>query len=281
MDYDSQNFSATGAGTYLTDDPDRHSRHDEFTGALWGEYVMADGRLVHRLEYQESVFKRRQDSNDETRGETRALKYRLSYGLDGRPVAEARHLLNLMIERVEDENDDAPDYARANNSLALEYRGFLENGLDIQAGLRRDDFDRFADFTSWNLGLSWQVPDSRYRLHASAGRGLVKPSYYELFADDAYTLGNPGLSPERNSGFDLGVEAELNLKPAKWLNVFGNIGYIDGGIDNNAANGQFRGNKFRLQPGTQAAAGFTIDAPLGDGIRFFATPSVTYRSKIY
>ncbi|MFC3527112.1 TonB-dependent receptor plug domain-containing protein [Paracoccus mangrovi] len=209
MDYDSQNFSATGAGTYLIDDPDRHSRHDEFTGALWGEYVMADGRLVHRLEYQESVFKRRQDSDDETRGETRALKYRLSYGLDGRPVAEARHLLNLMIERVEDENDAAPDYARANNSLALEYRGFLENGLDIQAGLRRDDFDRFADFTSWNLGLSWQVPDSRYRLHASAGRGLVKPSYYELFADDAYTLGNPGLSPERNSGFDLGVEAEL------------------------------------------------------------------------
>lgn len=53
MDYDSQNFSATGAGTYLIDDPDRHSRHDEFTGALWGEYVMADGRLVHRLEYQE------------------------------------------------------------------------------------------------------------------------------------------------------------------------------------------------------------------------------------
>jgi iron complex outermembrane recepter protein len=78
-----------------------------------------------------------------------------------------------------------------------------------------------------------------------------------------------------------GVEAELTIKPASWLSVFGNIGYIDGGIDNKptiAAN--FRGAKFRLQPDVQAAAGFTIDAPMG-GITFFATPSVTYRSKIF
>ena len=208
-EYDATNFLATGPGNYLIDDPDQRGRRDEFTGALWGEYAALDGRVLHRLEYQNSVFKQRQTDAEATRGETRALKYRLSYALDGAPVPQARHLLNLMLERVEDENDAAPDYARANNSLALEYRGFLDNGLDIQAGLRRDDFDRFADFTSWNLGLSWQVPDSRFRLHASAGRGLVKPSYYELFANDAYTQGNPGLAPERNTGFDLGIAAEF------------------------------------------------------------------------
>lgn len=80
---------------------------------------------------------------------------------------------------------------------------------------------------------------------------------------------------------NLGVEAEVALQPTSWLNIFANGGYIDGGIDDKASNGRFAGNKFRLQPEFQAAAGFTIDAPLGNGMRLFATPSVTYRSKIY
>lgn len=86
-------------------------------------------------------------------------------------------------------------------SLALEYRGFVGNGLDVQAGIRHDDNKVFDDFTSWNLGLSWQVPDRPLRLRASAGAGLVNPSYYELYADDAYTLGNPYLKPERTAAW--------------------------------------------------------------------------------
>ena len=199
----------TGPEGYVYDDPFPQSERIEFAGSLWGEYAMLDGRLLHRLEYQDTVFKQSYNGGAFTRGQTRALKYRLGVSLDGAPLAEARQILNLRVERVEDENDAAPDYAQANNSVALEYRGFFDSGLDVQAGLRRDDFDSFEDFTSWNLGLSWQVPGQDLRLHASAGRGLVKASYYQLFADDAYTLGNPGLRPERNAGFDIGVEAQL------------------------------------------------------------------------
>jgi outer membrane receptor protein involved in Fe transport len=36
-----------------------------------------------------------------------------------------------------------------------------------------------------------------------------------------------------------------------------------------------------LQPEWQGAAGFTIDKDLGNGMRLFATPSVTYRSRIF
>jgi len=63
--------------------------------------------------------------------------------------------------------------------------------------------------------------------------------------------------------------------------LFGNVAYIDGGIDDKAANGVFAGDRFRLQPEWQAAAGFTINADLGGGMRFFATPTITYRSKIF
>ena len=81
---------------------------------------------------------------------------------------------------------------------------------------------------------------------------------------------------------NLGIEAELAVRPTDWLNLFGNVGYIDGGIDegNNFAP-QFSGARFRLQPEWQAAAGFTIDTPIGARARFFLTPSVTYRSRVF
>ena len=81
---------------------------------------------------------------------------------------------------------------------------------------------------------------------------------------------------------NLGLEAELAIDPTDWLQIFGNVGYIDGGIDeSDAIPAEFSGARFRLQPEWQAAAGFTIDAPLGNGVRFFATPSITHRSRIF
>ena len=208
-DYDAENYiDATTADEYVVDTRGLFGKRHEFQGGVWAEYTMLDGRLLHRLEYQDSVYKQSYDGGDYARGTTRKLKYRASLGMDG-AVAEARHILNLMVERQKDSNDSAPDYDRQMTSVAVEYRGALENGLDVQAGLRHDDNKVFDDFTSWNLGLSWQVPDRPFRLHTSAGAGLVNPSYYELYADDNFTVGNPGLKPEQNRSFDLGLEYQL------------------------------------------------------------------------
>jgi outer membrane receptor protein involved in Fe transport len=80
---------------------------------------------------------------------------------------------------------------------------------------------------------------------------------------------------------NLGFEAEGQLRPTNWLTLFGNAGFIDGGVDKDRSNGIYAGNRFRLQPRLQWAAGFTVDAPVANGVRLFATPSVTYRSKIF
>ncbi|WP_033921012.1 TonB-dependent receptor [Sphingomonas sp. 37zxx] len=93
-----------------------------------------------------------------------------------------------------------------------------------------------------------------------------------------------GMTQTQSAGTasNLGVEAEVSIRPTSWFNVFANGSYIDGGIDegNNFAP-QFSGARFRLQPEWQAAAGFTVNAPVGNGMRFFATPTVTYRSRIF
>lgn len=89
------------------------------------------------------------------------------------------------------------------------------------------------------------------------------------------------ITESAGSASNLGFEAEGQLRPTSWLTVFGNAGFIDGGIDDKRSNGIYANNRFRLQPRLQWAAGFTVDAPMGNGIRVFATPSVTYRSKIF
>jgi outer membrane receptor protein involved in Fe transport len=66
------------------------------------------------------------------------------------------------------------------------------------------------------------------------------------------------------------------------VSLFGNVAYIDGGIDKNQSFAPaFSGARFRLQPEWQAAGGFTLDAPLPGGMRVFATPTVTHRSRIF
>lgn len=204
--HDTINYAATSAADYIIDDTRPYSNRNETTGALWGELALREDQVIHRLQYENSVFKQGFDGGPMTRGETEALKYRLNVGLDGAPAATARHLGMVLVEREEDSSSAAPDYDRGMTSVALEYRAFLDNGFDLQAGLRYDDNERFADFTSFSLGLSWRIGAGPWRLHASGGRGSVNPSFYQLFANDVFTLGNPGLTPERNAGFDLGAE---------------------------------------------------------------------------
>lgn len=115
--------------------------------------------------------------------------------------------------------------------------------------------------------------------------------YYQVYSNFQVSVaqldanGNPtGAFVTQSAGkaSNLGVEAELAVDVTDWLNVFGNFGYIDGGIDRNGAfSPAFSGARFRLQPEWQASGGITIDKEFGNGLRFFATPSVTYRSRIF
>lgn len=108
--------------------------------------------------------------------------------------------------------------------------------------------------------------------------------FYQVYDDfQVSVLQSSGVIQTVSAGSakNLGAEADLSYHPATWLRLFGNIGYIDGKIDDKASNGRYAGNHFRLQPRFQGSAGLTIDAPISDGTSLFLTPSVTYRSKVY
>lgn len=208
-DYDRVAFGATDAASYVVDDPTLFAGREELTFGVYAEYFMLDGRMSHRLGYQLTKTDQNDNGGPFTRTEAEALKYRLSYALDGAQVADADHLVNLMLETARDSSSSNPLFERESNSIAVEYRGRFGNGLDLQAGLRHDDNDVFDDATTWTLGLSYTLPESGVRFHASAGTGSVNPSYFDLYANAFGFTGNPNLRPEQNRGFDIGVEVPV------------------------------------------------------------------------
>jgi len=145
------------------------------------------------------------------------------------------------------------------------------------------NLNTIAEETVWN-----------YEGGIKVATGVVTGSlgvYYQVYNDFQVSIaqtdaqGNPTGAFETasaGSAKNLGVEGELALNLTDWFQVFGNFGYIDGGIDEDGAfSPAFSGARFRLQPEFQASGGFTLDYEFGNGMRFFATPSVTHRSRIF
>jgi len=159
----------------------------------------------------------------------------------------------------------------------------------INVAARRDgarvvpNVTNIAEETVWNYEGGVKLATGR----VSGSVGV----YYQVYNDFQVSVaqvdanGNPTgafVTASAGRASNLGVEAELAVEVTDWLQVFGNFGYIDGGIDEDGAfSPAFSGARFRLQPEWQAAGGITIDKEFDNGIRFFATPSVTYRSQIF
>ncbi|CUH80141.1 Outer membrane cobalamin translocator [Tritonibacter multivorans] len=208
-DYDSNSYTATTAEEYVVDDPSPYSKRDEQLAQVYAEYEMFDARIRHRLSYEHTDYDQARNGGSATETETKAAKYLLSLGLNGQPVETADRLLNVMLEWEEDSSTANAAYNRETTSVAVEFRGSFANGLDLQLGARRDFNTAFEDATTWNASGSYNFANG-VRLHASAGRGIVDPSYFELFADADYGTsiyrGNTGLTPEKNRSFDIGVE---------------------------------------------------------------------------
>jgi vitamin B12 transporter len=205
FEFDSASGMATTPSGYIVDDPAPFSTRDETTASVFAEYQMSGGRLVHRLSWNLTDNDQAFFGGAPTATRAEALKYRLSYALDGQAVPVADQTLTFFAEHAQDASDSNPDFDREATSYAVEYRGSLAVGLDLQAGVRFDDNTVFDDATTWVLGVSYTL-ENGLRLHASAGTGIVNPSYFELYTDAFGFTGNPNLSPERNQSWDIGVE---------------------------------------------------------------------------
>lgn len=220
-DFDQFNFGAADRAGLVTD-ADNFLQQREIFASLRADFDGFGGALVHgpRAEFTNVLS----DSftagalTSSTRGERLGLNYQGSLALDGAPVAASDHTLTLLgeFEHEEFENRDPTlvfdpsqlgTLERDLFGFAAEYRGTFFGGLDLQLSVRHDFNDSFEDATTYAAGLSYFVPTTGTRLHASLGRGVTNPTFFEQFGFNPATfIGNPDLDPEENFGFDVGVE---------------------------------------------------------------------------
>lgn len=83
---------------------------------------------------------------------------------------------------------------------------FLDDTLNIQAGIRVDDNSSYGTETSPRLAGSYLFRPTNTRVHASYGEGINNPSIFDL---DPTFGGNPNLEPEEVENWDVGVEQRL------------------------------------------------------------------------
>lgn len=80
--------------------------------------------------------------------------------------------------------------------------------VDVSATLRLDDHSQFGRFTTGRLAASWRIaPDTTLR--AAFGTGFRAPSIDELYGDYGFFIGNPNLTPEESTSFELGIDQEF------------------------------------------------------------------------
>ncbi len=208
-DFDGTNTGADSAAGYVVDQ-DNRTELNERAGSVSVDHAVLGGRAGHRLRFDRTTEKEATESEDfgpsSTNRRTEVVNYRFQTALDGATTMSSDQLMSVLLERREDRDRDG-EGERDNNSAALEYRGWIADRASLQAGVRRDNNSEFANETTWNVAGSYFL-DNGVRWHASAGRAVVNPSFFDLTGGFGFQP-NPDLGPEKNIGFDVGVEIPL------------------------------------------------------------------------
>jgi vitamin B12 transporter len=80
--------------------------------------------------------------------------------------------------------------------------------LQINAGGRLDDNERFGDFWTYRVAaLGFLTATTRVR--ASVGKGFKEPAFFDTYSTSPFAKGNPNLRPERSQNYEAGVEQDL------------------------------------------------------------------------
>lgn len=210
---DDQDF-VWGSPSYgMVIDTDDKSVADEWLGGAGLTSVTLDGALTQKLRYGGTQSRREYLKDGSlvsyTEGARKNFSYQASLAFDT-PWLNAHHTLTGGYEwEGESFSPSHVDeiFERRTNSFVGEYRGEFLDQFYLNAAIRQDYNDAFADAVTYSVSGAWRVPGTATRIHASIGTGVTNPTFYEQFGyipNDF--VGNPNLTPERSFGWDAGVE---------------------------------------------------------------------------
>lgn len=104
-------------------------------------------------------------------------------------------------------DEESGSRARATSSGALTL-GCRPGPFELQATLRLDDNSEFGSRRTYRTGAAWALADW-IKLKSNAGAGYRVPSFYELYYNHGFIVGNQRLEPEKSFSWDIGPVIEL------------------------------------------------------------------------
>lgn len=217
---DDQDFDAASPTQGFAIDSDDAAKNTFLYSRAVLEGRHFDGSLANKAAFGVTRSETDNFSNDAAIGGNRGDRYKgelqstyrwSTGGLEGSLTAAYQH------ERLEFRNigrtaDDPSNQQRSDNqdSLIGELNLSLADKLHVSGALRRDFNGRFKDAATYRAAAAYEARQFGGRLHASYGKGVTSPRFFELFGFIPETFqGNPDLRPEHANSFDIGWEQRL------------------------------------------------------------------------
>jgi vitamin B12 transporter len=212
--------------------------HNQFTTETSLDVGLDASRAIGRVELSVHGFASRLNSGfqnmQDTPADTNGFGYDAnSTGITWRRGGDARldwhtgirSLLSVGAgEEYESDNEQSRDVSNfgfgtevdtassdANRITRNVYTQFLAAptpAISLQLGGRLDDNSAFGTYGTWRVGASWRLA-SYTRVWGAEGTAIKSPTFSQLFANTAFEVGNPGLTPEHSTNSELGVEQRL------------------------------------------------------------------------
>ncbi len=200
------------------DSPGTSVTNEAFYASLRAELSLADGRWTNALTAQVADTTRDGFSAGERsygdKGRRWKGMFETSYRLD---TGAAQHRLTgaVDVEREEFRNTSPQspvfpffrgEKSTDNVGLVAQYELTAFEGLQAGASIRHDINNRFADPTTYRVQAGYRLPMG-LRVRGAWGTGVKNPTYFELFGfTDGQYIGNPGLQPEKSTGWEAGAD---------------------------------------------------------------------------
>ena len=172
------------------------------------------------------------------------------------------------------------DFDKSTNLYASFSRGRRPSVINVEAS--GTDILNAETVNSYELGLKKLLFNNRLNIDLSGFQ-----YDYNNFQTNVTELTEDGLVTENRDsgeatarGFETSIRANI-IKPLSW---FGNYGFIDATFDDTDSNGdpqELAGNQFRLTPKHSFSTGINVSKPVTNQITFFASPSYTWKSRVF
>ncbi len=184
-----------------------------FLDGRWQTLFTVGGLKTDNDNYSNGVFQTSQF------GDRLKLAAQTAYTFSTPTIARAEHTIILALEHEIQrfkQNDQAyagasdQDRRRHQTGYVAEYRLGLWDRLFLSGVVRFDQQDEFDNQVTWRGTAAYLVRSTRTRFHTSIGRGFKNPTFTEQYGFFPGTFkGNPSLTTETSTGWDVGVEQKL------------------------------------------------------------------------